>query len=78
MQSKLDVQKADVLAKAVEAGRSGVETSATRAPHLPQKANPSGLVKPHEGHREANLVPQRPQNAIAGGFSKAHCGQVTP
>jgi hypothetical protein len=41
-------------------------------PHLPQKANPSGLAKPHEGHRDASLVPQRPQNAIAGGFSKAH------
>jgi hypothetical protein len=50
----------------------------TRAPHLPQKANPSGLANPHEGHTDASLVPQRPQNAMAGGFSKAHCGQVTP
>ena len=24
------------------------------------------------------VLPQRPQNAIAGGLSKAHCGQVTP
>ena len=47
------------------------------APHVPQKANPSGLAKPHEGHKDASRLPQRPQNAIAGGFSKAHCGQVT-
>jgi hypothetical protein len=56
----------------------GAGISATRAPHLPQKANPSGFVKPQEGHRDASLVPQRPQNVIAGGFSKAHRGQVTP
>src|SRR5262249_8634104 len=36
-----------------------------------------GQLKPHPGHTDAGLVPQRPRNAIAGGLSKAHCGQVT-
>ena len=55
--------------------RVGAASPAMRAPHLPQKANPSGW-RSRTRHRDASLVPQRPQNAIAGGFSKAHCGQV--
>ncbi len=43
---------------------------------MPQKANPSGFAYPQDGHGAASLVPQRPQNAIAGGFSKLHRGQV--
>src|SRR5262245_52027427 len=35
---------------------------------LPQKANPSGWRTRTRGHSEANLLPQRPQNAIARGI----------
>ena len=64
-------------AKAGEPPRGGAVAQVTRAPHLPQKANPSGLGKPHEGPRDASLAPQGPQNVIAGGLSKADCGQIT-
>src|SRR5712692_9163403 len=57
-------------AKAAEPWRGCAWTPVTRAPHFPQNANPSGLAKPHEGHRDASLAPQRPQNAIAGGFRR--------
>lgn len=54
----------------------GAGSPLKREPHLPQKANPSGLAKPHDGQSKVSLAPQRPQNAMSGGVSNAQRGQI--